>query len=173
MSEQAPFADLVEKGPLIFMVPRRDVRKWANYVDREVALRTGATRVSVTREHLISLDSKSGTMAGISSVLLAVCAVTGNYMYGGSYEPGAQTNILFALTAIASALSAVYVMSSLGVEMPEDAGAKGDAAFEFRLLQRLVYRARNHAWGLRFAQVGGALSFFLAGALVPGLGLGV
>jgi len=77
---------------------------------------------------------------------------------------------VFTLTDIASALSAVYVMSALGVETPEDAGAKGDAACEFRLLKRLVYRACNHAWGLGFAQVGGVLTFLLAGAFVLALG---
>ena len=75
------FASLVEKGRLLFSVPRRDVRKWANYVDREVKSRPGSTRVSVIREHISTLDEKSGPMTGIAGILVAGCAILGNALF--------------------------------------------------------------------------------------------
>ena len=147
------FASLVEKGRLLFSVPRRDVRKWANYVDREVESRPGSTRVSVIREHISTLDEKSGPMTGIAGILVAGCAILGNALFGGSAHASPWTIGFFVVTAAATLMSGIYSMSALGVEWPEDGGVAGAAAFEFRLLQRLVYRARNHAWGLRSAQL--------------------
>jgi hypothetical protein len=147
------FKGLVEEGRLLFSVPRRDVRKWANYVDREVDSRPGATRVSVIREHISTLDEKSGPMTGIAGILVAGCAILGNALFAGSSHPTPWTIGFLVLTATATLLSGIYSMSALGVEWPEDGGVAGGAPFEFRMLQRLVYRARNHAWGLRSAQL--------------------
>jgi hypothetical protein len=165
------FEFLVEKGRLLFVVPRRDVRKWAAYVDREAALRPSATRVSVIREHLAALDAKSGTMAGIAGLLLAGCAVVGSEVGPQIGSTNPVVIALFALAAGASGLSAIYAMSSLGVEQPEDAGVQGAAAFEFRLLQRLIYRARNHAWGLRSAQIAALFAAVLATVAAPQIGV--
>lgn len=153
MNQTTSYQSLVETGALLFSVPRRDVRKWAAYVDREVELRPGATRVSVIREHLGALNEKAGTMIGIAGVLAAGCAVLGNLLFAQAGELDAARAVVFVIMAAATLMSAIYAMSALGVEQPEDAGERGAPAFEFRLLQRLVYRARNHGWGLRCSQV--------------------
>jgi hypothetical protein len=153
LSEPTNYQSLVETGKLLFQVPRRDVRKWAAYVDREVELRPGVTRVSVIREHLGALNEKAGTMTGIAGVLAAGCAVLGNLLFAQAAELDVARTIVFVILAATTLMSAIYAMSALGLEQPEDAGERGASAFEFRLLQRLVYRARNHAWGLRCSQI--------------------
>jgi hypothetical protein len=153
LNEEKSYAELVEAGRLLFSVPRRDVRKWSAYIDREAELRPGATRVQVMREHLAALNEKAGTMTGVAGVLAAGCALLGNLLFGAGPRVDPLTTGLFVLLAAASLASVVYAMSSLGVEQPEDAGQRGAAAFEFRLLQRLVYRARNHGWALRSSQI--------------------
>jgi hypothetical protein len=153
LNDADAYAKLVEKGKLLFMVPRRDVRKWAAYVDREIDSRPGATRVSIIREHISTLDAKSGPMTSLAGILVAGCAILGSVLFGGPAHASALAVIIFIVTGAATLLSTIYSISALGVEWPEDANAPGAAAFEFRLLQRLVYRARNHAWGLRSAQL--------------------
>lgn len=143
----------MKRGRLLFSVPRRDIRKWASYVDREVESRPGSTRVSVIREHISTLDEKSGPMTSLAGILVATCAVLGSTLFGGSMRATPSEISFFVLTAAATLMSGIYSMSALGVEWPEDASASGAAAFEFRMLQRLVCRARNHAWGLRSAQL--------------------
>lgn len=153
MNEPKSYHSLVETGALLFSVPRRDVRKWSAYVDREVELRSGASRVAVIREHLGALNEKAGTMIGIAGALAAGCAVLGSLIFTDPGELDVAAAVVFVIMAATTFMSIVYAMSSLGVEQPEDAGERGAAAFEFRLLQRLVYRARNHGWGLRCSQI--------------------
>lgn len=165
MSDET-YADLIEKGRLNFQVPRRDVRKWAAYVHREAAARPGTNRVAIIREHLAALDAKSGTMAALAGLLLAGAAVMGNLIFGDGARSAVFVGLYSAYLA-ATAACAVYAMSALGIEFPEDAAGGGAAAFEFRLLQRLVYRARNHAWGLRSAQFAALVAMLLSVPLAP------
>jgi hypothetical protein len=159
------FDQLVESGKLLLGVPRRDVRKWARYIDREVSMRAGATRIGVIREHIAALDSKSGPMTAIAGVLVAIAAVAGNSLFTSNIDQQAAILLFFPFAAL-TGICVVYSISALGMEMPEDAAAGDNAAFEYRLLQRLIYRARNHAWGLRSAQGAGAYASLAIGFLV-------
>lgn len=161
-TDDTTFESLIDSGKLLFGVPRRDIRKWAPYVDREVSLRPGATRIGIIREHITALDAKSGPMTAIAGVLVAIAAVVGNAAF--SVDGTSWLAIgAFAPFALLTGMSVIYSMSALGMESPEDAAAGDAAAFEFRLLQRLVYRARNHAWGLRSAQAAGAYASMAVG----------
>jgi hypothetical protein len=166
MSADHPtFGSLVESGKLLLGVPRRDIGKWAAYIDREVSVRPSTTRIGIIREHITALDSKSGPMTAIAGVLVAIAAVVGNAVFsvdGTSWFALAA----FAPFALLTGMSVIYSMSALGMESPEDAAAGDSAAFEFRLLQRLIYRARNHAWALRSAQAAGAYASMVVGFVV-------
>jgi hypothetical protein len=122
--------------------------------------------VSVIREHISILDEKSGPLTGIAGILVAGCAILGNALFGGAAHATPWTIGFFVLTAIATLLCGIYSMSALGVEWPDDGGVPGAAAFEFRMLQRLVYRARNHAWGLRSAQLATGAALMIASEFV-------
>lgn len=159
------FESLIETGKLLFVVPRRDVRKWAAYIDRESGLRS-LTRIAVIREHLSVLDSKTGPMTGVAGVLVAATALLGNTVLAQGLQPRSFESGAFIFMLVSTALCTVYTMSALGVEVPDDAiTEKSQAAFEFRLLQRLVYRARNHAWGLRSAQTAALAAVILVTVL--------
>lgn len=161
----ATFDELIETGRLMAVVPRRDMRKWAAYVTREMALRPGTARVSIIREHLSALDAKAGTLAGIAGALLAGCTFFGGWAFG-DHGPSLQPLgiALFGFAVFNAVMSGVYAMSALSVEQPEDASSGDDDAFTFRLLQRLVYRARNHGWGLRTAQISAGSLVMAAGS---------
>lgn len=167
MSEDT-FESLVETGKLLPIVPRRDVRKWAAYIERERSLRGDGARIAIIREHLNALDNKVGPSIGVAGFLVAATPFIGNYVFSAQTgTPSPVAVIIFFVLAAATLLCAVYAMSALGMEMPDDAAEAPTAPqFEYRLLQRLVYRARNHAWGLRSAQLAGIAASLLIGGYI-------